>query len=192
MKPTKSAKSGNVAMGFEQHHETRTLSDKEKIMSVLAFLQGYLVTDKLQPPKMGYIEEEGKLKEVEIPNINGIAYVATSQEKEARQYLAEMLRSGKPLDRHISNSLADLFDIKPQNDMEPRTLVFKFRSRGKRQNQWIKTRIASHVFELENNGDKVESAISSAMAEFGISRSEVNRIRKQYRPVYVALGKLTK
>ena len=168
------------------------MTEDEERTQIHALLKGYAIVDDTRPVRTGYKIEGNHRVKVELPALSGIAYFEQELEDETRRSLAELLRSKNPLHRHIRDALADLIEPEPREySTEQRQLVFKFRARGKRPNSLFRTQIATFVFEQEAKGGKIEAVVQSAMDQFKISRSEVNRVRKEYRPFFLALGILT-
>jgi hypothetical protein len=128
-----------------------------------------------------------------------IAYFAGSSEDWARIKLATVLRSPRPLNRHIRLALADLIDPNPMKTAsfierlflaypeEPgsieRTLVFKARRPGPRNETAFHKRIAEFVQAEVRLGTKKGAAIQLACEEFGVKRTTVTKANAEWLPV---------
>ena len=109
-------------------------------------------------------------------------------EIECRRALATLLSSGNP-PKEILHLLANLF---APNDFEraaERTLVFKFRSRGRRMDHLRRSAIAQKVSDAIETKGSVDAAIASVAEELGgpedsnfKKEENVRKIWQAYKP----------
>jgi hypothetical protein len=103
-----------------------------------------------------------------------------AREKDARRALAQELRSLKPLDLGLRCFLADLID--PDRNEINLQIRFVRRRKGKPSNPATDKRIAQFIAGIAKD-DGVESAVTQAKQEFGLSRSRLMAIWGEWRPI---------
>jgi hypothetical protein len=125
---------------------------------------------------------------VDRPNDRiGIEYLKarTPEEQQARQALANLLRSPGELDPQLRESLASLFDPAPP-PRQQRKLAFKFRRRGSYTDHFANAQIFIEVNDAIRKGAKTAHAIISVAGQHSLSEELVKRIWSQHRREYLA------
>jgi hypothetical protein len=109
------------------------------------------------------------------------------EELEARQALARMLRSSRPLDLGLRCILADMID--PECDAAERTIRIKNRCEGKRTNPLAEKTVAEYMVAMLHEGDgKLEYAIAKATEKFGLKRTRLLKIWQVWKPILLRFG----
>ena len=136
----------------------------------------------------GYISRD---KKNEIPSS---VYFPEGHENEikCRRALATLLSSGNP-PKEILHLLANLFAPNDFEHAAERTLVFKFRRRGRRMDHLRRSAIAQKVSDAIETKGSVDAAIASVAKELGgpedsnLKKEEtVRKIWQAYKPFYDA------
>ncbi|MDA1023625.1 MAG: hypothetical protein O2817_09835 [Proteobacteria bacterium] len=111
---------------------------------------------------------------------------------ECRRALAMLLNSGNP-PKDILRLLARLFEPDDCESASERTLVFKFRRKGRRRDHHYRSAIAQKVADALKTEKTVEVAIASVAKELGgtedteLEKEEsVRKIWQAYKPFYDA------
>lgn len=102
----------------------------------------------------------------------------TDEELEARAAFVRLLWQSD-LSKSVRVRLAMLFNP-IGNDSEPRELVFRHRSRGKRSDFDRDVRLATGVAIQVAGGMKLEAAIKEAMAAYGVKRATAFNAWKEH------------
>ena len=122
-------------------------------------------------------------EDVRLPNKQlGKAYFepGSEAERDARAALARLIRKGEPFPEFIRETLAGLFDPESSTVPVDRRIEFK-RLPGELKSRPDATlEIALHVWLQWYRGDKKEAAVSSAMKQFGLKRSQVFAICRKH------------
>ena len=103
------------------------------------------------------------------------------EEKAARRALAKELRAiKKPLEFGLRLAIADLIDSDSNTD---RRIVFENRGAGAKSDAEAESNVAE-FFRLElDRLKKTEAAIEAAMEEFGLEKSRVKDIWREWKPI---------
>lgn len=117
-----------------------------------------------------------------------LVYAPIDVEADARELLAQLLRSDVPINRDIRDALAILID--PNQGPEPhaeREFRFAFRSR-KRPNKIRDLQICDHIANCINRGIMVKIAVDDVMQKYKLGRRKVLGIWGEYKDTYEKLG----
>jgi hypothetical protein len=111
-------------------------------------------------------------------------YLTKTDDREARQAIARVLLSERPLDRQLRDRLAYLFACEPLPGEWPllpeRRLIFKFRS--KPHDSVRDTHIAKYVHdEIVSRKITEEEAFESAAEKFKMTEHNVKRIWQRFQ-----------
>jgi len=109
-------------------------------------------------------------------------YLEEGMELKARTAIARLLRSEGPLDRHLRDSLAGLFDPNPPA-WEQRKITIVGRRPGELKDHVRDTHIAYDIWEEVQRGGLVTAAIESAAEKFALSTDMVTKIWGGYLPL---------
>jgi hypothetical protein len=114
-----------------------------------------------------------------VLHLRPLPYPRDEEEKEALRALAQLLRSGRPIDS-LRATLANLFD--PDAGTE-RKLVFKFRREGgQRSKSFEHKQIAYFIGRAaREDGEGVEAAVQKAMKVYRLDRDTTYKILRRYR-----------
>jgi hypothetical protein len=105
----------------------------------------------------------------------------SAQEQQARQALARLLRSNRPLAGDLRQLLANLFDPPPG---QQRRIRFAQPGRGKTTDHLANTEVVMHVQAELCARSSLTQAYESAANKFSISEVMVKRVFNRYRRVY--------
>lgn len=105
-----------------------------------------------------------------------------ADEDQARRFLADQLRTTRPLDLGLRFALGDLFD--PDLAKEQGLCLTIKRGRGNRTNTLDLTTIAQHVWQATQNGEMQKYAIADAAKKFHCHRKTVRTAWKRHRPIF--------
>lgn len=126
-------------------------------------------------------DDDGLTSHVYLPE-------ADDYETDCRRALAKLLNSGNP-PKEILHLLARLFVPNDSEDPAERTLVFKFRRKGRRRNHSYRTAIALKVLHALETHGSVDAAIASVAKELGgqedsnfTKEESVRKIWQAYKP----------
>jgi hypothetical protein len=112
----------------------------------------------------------------------------SAEELEARRALARLLRSSTPIEIGLRCILADLID--PDRDEVDRQIKLKNRREGKPSNALAEKTIAEYIEAmLTDNGEtrQLKYAISKAEERFGLGRTRLLEIWREWRPILARL-----
>src|SRR3954447_83525 len=108
----------------------------------------------------------------------------SADELEARRAFERLLRTSRPLDHGLRVVLADL--ISPDRNEINRRIRFVNRRKGKESNALADKEVAQHIETMLHDGGKARStkyAISKAEEKFGLKRSRLLDIWKEWKPI---------
>ena len=113
------------------------------------------------------------------------------EETEARIGIARLLRSRR-INGQLLDMLASLFDprprVLPDGKAHPdflhiaeRRIVFKYRARGNRNNNYANTVIARNIWRAIRAGTGIGAAIQAVADEFNLSHEQVEDVWGRYK-----------
>jgi hypothetical protein len=114
-----------------------------------------------------------------------------AEEVEARMAIAKLLRSRR-VNGQLLDMLASLFDPRPRIlpnckahpdflHIDERRIVFRYRARGNRNNNYANTVIAQHVWQYVRAGGKIEKGVVDTAEKFKLSREQVMDVWSRYK-----------
>jgi hypothetical protein len=104
--------------------------------------------------------------------------IPKKHERDARRAISNLLRSSRPLDRQLRESLADLFD---PPDGARRKITIVVHGRGRLNDPVRKTQIAAHVHTRMAGGATLKAAVVDAAKKFCVSEDAIRKILAGYR-----------
>jgi hypothetical protein len=103
----------------------------------------------------------------------------SKRERDAKAALVRLLKSDRELSSGFRSALSTFFDA--DHPYETRELVFKNRKRGIQPNRYLEMSIAEDIALKVMSGVQIESAVQSAVKNFGLNRSTVFRAWEKHR-----------